>query len=222
MTEGQNSPGDASPPVMTVIVGLAAEARVARRLASQVITGGGSRAGARAAVHQAIANGAQALVSFGLAGGLDPTLKPGAMVAPARVLSGTRRYTVDPALAARLGLQPTGTLLDWPHIVASVTAKQRLWQDTGALAVDLESGAVAEAAAEAGLPFAVLRAVCDPAGRDLPPAALAALDSKGAIGPLRIAGSLLRHPGQVPALIALARDATAARQALLRQIERIS
>jgi adenosylhomocysteine nucleosidase len=71
-------------------------------------------------------------------------------------------------------------------------------------------------AARHGLPFAVVRVICDPAGRALPPLALAALDGQGRIGAGRVLGSLLRHPGQVPALLELARDAWRARATLRR------
>jgi len=100
-------------------------------------------------------------------------------------------------------------LLGGGEIVPSAAAKRALWQRTGAAAVDLESGAVARAA----LPFAALRAVCDPAERDLPAAALIPLvDGKIALG--AILAELARHPGQLPGLIALARDARLAKTAL--------
>ena len=74
---------------------------------------------------------------------------------------------------------------------------------------------MARVAARHHLPFAVLRAICDPAERDLPPAALVALDQAGAIGLWRVLVSLARAPQQLPGLLALARDAAAARRALL-------
>ncbi|OJW26043.1 MAG: hypothetical protein BGO51_08200 [Rhodospirillales bacterium 69-11] len=106
-------------------------------------------------------------------------------------------------------------------IVATAADKRALHAATGAHVVDLESGAVAQAATAAGLPFAILRAVCDPAERDLPPAALAALDRSGAIGLARVIGSVLTRPGQLPALLTLARDAAAARRALLAQVGQV-
>ena len=69
-------------------------------------------------------------------------------------------------------------------------------------------------AARHGLPFAVVRAVCDPTGRNLPLLALSALDAGGRIGVARVVGSLLRHPLQLPGLLGLARDAMRARASL--------
>ena len=180
--------------------------------------GGGLPAGAEAAAHRLAAAGVGGLVSFGLAGGLDPALRPGAVVIPEIVLSDGCRFAADPALSHRLGAFNAVTLLAAARAVADAAEKSRLWHATGAVAVDLESGAVARVAASLGLPFAVLRAVCDPAEATLPPAALAALDADGAIGLWRVLGSLARHPGQLPALLRLAADAAAARRALLRSV----
>jgi adenosylhomocysteine nucleosidase len=86
----------------------------------------------------------------------------------------------------------------------------------GALALDMESHVVAREARVAGLPFLVLRAVADPAGRDLPPAARVGLDCDGRPQLRRVMGSLLAGPRQLPALIAVARDAARALTALRR------
>ena len=104
------------------------------------------------------------------------------------------------------------------RVAETAETKHRLWATTGAATLDLESGAVARVATLHGLPFAVLRVICDPAERDLPPAALAALDASGAIGLARVAGSVTARPGQIPALLRLAADATAARRALGRRV----
>lgn len=202
-----------------IIVGLKAEARVARRLRVPVAIGGGTHAGAHAAAQSLLSQGATALLSFGLAGGLDPKLSAGTVIVPSAVVTETRRYTTDPRLSAALGGPTPDVLLATEHPIATAQAKQHLYATTGCAAADMESGAVAEVAAIAGVPFAVLRAVCDPAGRALPPAALIALDARGAIGLRRIAVSILREPTQLPSLFALARDAARARRTLLRHIQ---
>ncbi len=201
-----------------VVVGLAAEARTARRLGHTVAIGGGGAAGAEQAARRLVAGGATALLSFGLCGGLDPALRPGALLIPRAVLDGATRYAADPALAARFGGITPHLLLGGTQVAATAAEKRQLWDATGAAAIDLESGAVARVAAASGLPFAVVRAVCDSAGQDLPPAALIALDAKGAIGLTRLLASLAARPGQLPALLALARCAAAARRSLLRAV----
>jgi adenosylhomocysteine nucleosidase len=208
-------------PWLGVVTGLTAEARIVGRL-GVVAAGGGQRAGAEAAAERLVAQGATALLSFGLAGGLDPALRPGALVIPAAVLDSGERLSTAPTLTALLGGATTALLLQGERVLATAAAKAAAFAATSAAAVDLESGAVARAAARHGLPFAVLRAVCDPAGRPLPPAALAALDSAGAIGLWRVLASVLARPGQVPGLLALAADAARARAALTARVTTIS
>ncbi len=186
------------------MVGLEAEAKIARRLTPQVVIGT-PHVDARPAV----------ILSFGLAGGLDPALRPGTIVIPAAVLSRGVRLC---ASADLLGGTTHDLLLAEDKIVADAQDKQALRQRTGACAVDMESGAVAEAAVAQKIPFVVLRAICDPAERSLPPAAMIALDASGAIMAGRVLGSILQKPWQIPGLIALARDAARARRALLDRV----
>jgi adenosylhomocysteine nucleosidase len=205
-----------------VVVGMVAEARIARGLGWMVATGGGTAAGAEAATRRLIDAGADALVSFGLAGGLEPGLRPGALIVPCAVIARGVRYRTDPALSERLGGATGQVVLGANAVVAGVAEKRRLYGEVGAAAVDLESGAVARAATARGMPFAVLRAVCDPVERGLPAAALAALDAHGSIGMGRVIASLVVRPGQVAAVLTLARDAAVARRALRRRVSQIS
>ncbi len=203
-----------------VVTGLAAEARLAGGL-GDVLAGGGTPAGAAREAMELVRRGVSGLLSFGLAGGLDPALTPGTLVVPASVLEDGETFATDPALSARLGGITHPRLLAASAIVVRACDKHALHRATGAGAVDLETGAVARAAREAGLPFAVLRAVCDPADRDLPPAALVALDGAGIIGLGRLLRSLAARPDQLPALLRLARDAARARAALIRRVDDI-
>jgi adenosylhomocysteine nucleosidase len=135
---------------------------------------------------------------------------------------GRERFATDPALSQLLGGTTARTLFGGDAIVATTVDKQRLYEATGAVAVDLETGIVARAAAGHGVPFAVLRAICDPAERALPPAALTALDARGVIGTWRVLASVAAHPGQLPALLALAADAAAARRSLVARVRQIA
>jgi adenosylhomocysteine nucleosidase len=204
------------------ITGLAAEAIPLVRSGFAAFAGGGTPQGAARQARAAIEHGATALISFGLAGGLDPALPAGAAIRPRTVLWRDKMFQADAGLLAALGGANCDLLLAGDGIVAEASEKSQLFQRFGAAAIDLESGAVAEIADEYNVPFAVLRAVCDTATRSLPPAALMALDSDGAIGFLRVTGSVIAHPAQIASLLALAQDAYKARKTLVAEIGRVA
>jgi nucleoside phosphorylase len=155
----------------------------------------------------------------GLAGALARGLAPGDVLVPARVVeAGGRAHGADAALAAALGLAlEAQTLLGSDRLVATVADKAACHAATGAVAVDMESHAVARAAQAAGLPFLAIRVIADPADAAIPPAARA---SVGADGRVRVAATLLgllRRPQDLPALLALGR-ASAVAHARLRAL----
>lgn len=199
-----------------ILVGMTSEARIAQQTGCAVAVGGGMPIGARRMAQRLVDDGATALISFGLAGGLDPLLAAGVLLVPRAVLSQGRPFECNETLRALLEGQAVDRLLAGEAVIARAADKARLWQETGASAIDIESGVVAEVAADRGIPFAVLRAVCDPATRDLPSAAVEALDEQGRVAPMKMASILARHPGQIISLIALGLDAARARKALIR------
>jgi hypothetical protein len=188
------------------VTGMRAEAAVARRLGLEAFCGGGDPAATAAAIRRAIDAGAEALLSFGVAGGLVPELRPGAIIVAAGVVGAPRAPLALPVDARR------GLVTAAASIVAEPTAKAELRARTGALCVDLESGLVAAA----GLPYAVLRAIGDPAERSLPPAALVGLRPDGTPDLEAVLRSLVRAPGQLPSLVRVALETRAALQALAR------
>ncbi len=202
-----------------VVVGLHAEAVIARRLGWPVAIGGGGFAGALDAVKRLLADGATALLSFGLAGGLRPGLGAGAIVSPAWVIDHDgRRHPTNIDFARQLG-PVSGTLLAARHVVGTIEAKAEAWRTTQADAVDIETAAILDVAA--GRPVAVLRAICDSAERSLPPAALSALTAQGKIGIGAVMWSVAGRPGQIGSLVTFGRDAAAARKALLERVSTI-
>ena len=204
-----------------VVTGLQAEARWLSRAGCMVQVGGGTPEGARVMAQKLVDEGAKALLSFGLAGGLQPGVPPGTLLVPARVLTSTKIYDCDPELMSFLGSACPLSLLAGQTIVATGAEKSALFEHYKAASIDLESGAVAEVAAQNALPFAVLRAVADPAERTLPPAALVALKDDGSLDSWGLIYSILRQPKQIPALIKIGQDAKAARRNLLERLKQI-
>lgn len=205
------------------VTGLRVEAEIARKAGLSVVCAGGIPAHTAAALGQAIGSLAPAaLMSFGISGGLVPRLAPGTLIlADAVLTTGGGRSPVDAAwrarLQAKLGAE-SGDVLGGDAIVTSAAAKATLHAQGGAIAVDLESAVVAEAAGRAGLPFVVLRAIADPAERDLPPAAGLRLKPDGRPDLRAVFHSMLMEPAQIGALIRLARDTQKALRALTRAV----
>lgn len=162
------------------------------------------------------------LVSFGLAGGLDPRLASGALCVPEAVLvpSG-RRVAVDPSWRARL-LEHTSEASGCALLVGrnepagSPEEKAELFARSGAGAIDMESHAVAEVAAAQNIPFLVIRAIADPAARRLPAWLSAVISANGRPMPRPLLAGLAAHPGDLAALLRLGGDARRALKALRR------
>lgn len=196
------------------VTGLTAEARLLAGLKVLVESGGGTPEGAAAATERLIGRGATRLISFGLAGGLDPALLPGALVVPLLVTGASGATRCDESLVAHLGGHTVTSVFAGSVVADSARVKRQLFAATSAAAIDIESGAVGVVANHHDLPFAVLRAIADPASRDLPEAALVALDPRGQIMLGPVVRSLWREPTQLFGLARLARDAANARRSL--------
>lgn len=132
------------------------------------------------------------LVSAGFAGGLDPALSRGAVVEPARVRGESETAALLPLAAAGQG---NGTLVTVDRIVRTPVEKAALAAATGAAVVDMETLAVAEVAAEAGLPCRSIRVISDAAGDELPPDVTRLVAPQS---PLRRAGALIGMIGRRP------------------------
>lgn len=199
--------------------GLAAEAKIARAAGFSVVVGAGDRERTASLVERAV-EGANCLVSFGIAGALAPQLRPGEVIVSAEVVAADRRWRGEEGFCRRLGALARGLgavegpVLGAPAILATEADKRRAWQETGALAVDLESDVVAAIAARAGIPFLVVRAIADSAYRELPPAALIPLSLEGRPRLASVFASVVRQPRQITPLIALARETRRALAAL--------
>ncbi len=208
-----------------VVTGLRAEAKIARRCSRLVASTGGRPLDADDQAGKLIERGATALISLGIAGGLAPDLATGVMVVASAVVVRTGNIATDAPWCARLlaalpGAR-CGMVLGGDRVIGRAEQKAELFQRTGALAVDLESGGVARVASIAGVPFAVVRAIADTASSDLPAAALVGLDRDGRVDVGAVLGSLWREPRQLPRLLETARDTRAALAALLDGMRRL-
>jgi adenosylhomocysteine nucleosidase len=205
---------------LIVVSGLAREAAIAAGPGIATVVGGGNGQRLARLLDEALAGGARGVLSFGIAGGVVRELTPGSLVIAETVVSGEDRFAIDPVWCNRLASAlPQARLASIAGIERPATdraAKRAFGETLGVVAVDMESHIAARQAAARKLPFAVLRAIADPAERDLPPAALIALKPDGSPDLGAVLFSLMRSPAQLPGLVRLAFDARAAFAALLR------
>jgi hopanoid-associated phosphorylase len=204
---------------MIVVVGLAFEARIAAGPGIQVICSGDGRHLGRS-LAAAVRENCGGLVSFGVAGGLDPNLQPGDCIVASAILSGTSRMPTDPAWSQNLiDTVPNATLGVLAGVrapVATAEAKRTLHRKTGAVAVDMESHIVASVAQKHAIPMAAIRVITDPAGRALPKSALAAMRPDGTTDFAAMMHHLFKNPWELPTILRTALDARAARATLMR------
>jgi hopanoid-associated phosphorylase len=202
---------------VVVVTGMAFEARIAASAGAEVLFGAHDITLERRLATR-LRMPCDGVISFGVAGGLDRSLVPGAVVVAEHVVDGGNCFDTDPAWCAALRQALPwavgGTVVGVDAAVASVADKQALQYLTGALAIDMESHLAARLARAAQLPYMACRVVLDPAGRPVPPAALAALGRNGRTDLAALLMTLARRPRQLVGLLQLAHDAAVARAAL--------
>jgi len=168
----------------------------------------------------AVERGVSGIISFGIAGGLAPSLKAGQWIAAAAIRTGQRLFPTDRVwtrcLLERLPGAVHADILGMDSPVAEPSEKRLLHAQTGAAAVDTESHIAARIAAAYQVPFVACRAIIDAADRPLPPAALIGLRPDGTADIVAVFQSVVQQPSQLPALVRTAFDAGIARAALHR------
>ena len=213
-----SSPRLAEEPTVVAVMCLAFEAQIAAAAGVMVICNG-RRERLRDQVQRACEH-ASGLISFGVAGGLDPRLRPGDWVVAANVTTPTGRYATDARwtrqLRARLPQTIDADLSGFDAPIARPATKLALGRTHGTVAIDTESHVVAEEATRRGMPFVVARVVLDPVWRTLPPAALVPLNADGNPDIGGVARSVLRAPAQLLDLGRITADAFRAWAALRR------
>ncbi|MCK9396172.1 MAG: phosphorylase [Methylobacter sp.] len=177
---------------------------------------------ARAASEALIAQGATKLISWGCAAALCETLKPGDLVLTDTLIdTELTEISIHPEwhghaqnlLSAHLQIH-TGSLVESKGIVATGTDKKHLHAHTGAVALDMESAAIAKVARKNNLPFLAIRAIADPADMDLPKAVNHALNDEGEIILSKLLLFIVLHPSELPELIKLGLHFNAAKNTL--------
>lgn len=184
---------------------------LAGRQVAIVIAGIGPRAVRRATEAVIAGHRPKFVVSAGFSGALQPEAQVGDIVLAERIVhvQGHARevaWKPDPHAARQPHLH-VGTLLNVSRIVRFPRDKRALGQQHGALAVDLESLAVAEVAHEAQVPFLAVRIISDDIDDELPEfvdryALQSSLAGKSGV----VLGALLRKPSTIKSMYQLRED----------------
>src|ERR1700682_5889321 len=147
------------PRPVLIVTGLVQEARIAAGPGMIVICSSSDPQQLRALLATLDSSTFRGVISFGVAGGLDPSLKSGDVVVATEVFAGDTRFLAGLALneemiasaALRRRRVVRGVLAGVEKVIAATASKAALRSETGAAAVDMESHIAAAYAAGAGV-----------------------------------------------------------------------
>jgi adenosylhomocysteine nucleosidase len=169
------------------------------------------------------------VIATGVAGALVDEVQPGTLILADRLVlegDGTPATITVPAVDLALfavvmdaaGVPFTSaTVLTSAQILHDGPAKRAARARTGAMAVDMESAAIAAEAASRGLRFGCVRAVLDRVDEEVVGAELAG--PEGEVRPLAAAAFVLRNPGAIAALARMMRALNRATASLADALE---
>jgi hopanoid-associated phosphorylase len=202
--------------VFLVITGLAQESKIAAGPGvSHVVCSGSDPVRLRSRLSRLDPTGLRAVISFGIAGGLDPSLHPGDVVVATAVIAESGAWKVPTSVVTAVVERvrasgicvAQGALVGVEEPILLPTAKAAVHRETEAIAVDMESHIGAAYAAANDLPFAAIRVISDPAIRALPRLATRALKADGRIDFGAVLSGLARAPMDISTLIRAGGDA---------------
>ena len=189
----------------------------------RVALSGANAERARLHAQTMIDQGCDGLVSFGLAGGLCGDVRRGDVILPEKIVTYAQRvFDVDRAWRTDLadGLETMNPhskpLLGSDTALLTPAEKADAHKRYDAVAVDMESHAVAAVAREAKVPFVVVRVVADACERTVPRWAFECVDADGRTQIAPIIKGLIGAPHQVVTMIGLGVDTAVALRSLRR------
>lgn len=154
----------------------------------------------------------KALISWGVAGAIDSSVNSGDVILATSIINQANRYLIPETWISRVSkhlLQSnqrvfSGDIVSSKEICASAEDKLHLSQQTGALGVDMESGAIAEIAKTNSLDFIVIRTISDNVDTSIPEAVLKHTNNLGQPRVFKFLLCCLLKPNQIRELLKLA------------------
>jgi adenosylhomocysteine nucleosidase len=178
---------------------------------------------ARIAVQQLLEKNVTALVSWGTAGALTEKIYSGDLVLANSVTTRSgENYTFDTDWNKRVANELCNTSLKIHHgmiahteqVLKAHASKVSLQTATHAIAVDMESIAIARIAHKENLPCLAVRAIVDEASQSIPEAIINSTDMFGRPALFSLLGSIISKPNLISDLIHLSKGMKAATKTL--------
>jgi adenosylhomocysteine nucleosidase len=186
-----------------------------------IVESGVGCAAARRATETLIAgHRPQWVISAGFAGGLHASVAQGDILLPDEIVDANERklaidFKVERETIATQRHLHVGRLLTADRIIHDPAEKEALGRRFGALAVDMESIAVAEVCRSEKVRFLAVRVISDTVGRELPKDIDFLVKRRTRAGRLgAAAGAILRRPSSIKDMWQLKEDALVASQRL--------
>ena len=185
------------------------------------LSGAGPERAGEAAT-QLVEQGVSALLSWGCAAGLTSELEAGSLLLPEQIQSESGivlpvdrdwHNRLYPLLSDKLHTRKD-CLLERSEIIADPEEKKMLFEKSRALAVDMESAAIAKVAHKHKLIFLAVRAIVDTSNRRIPHSILNSLDTGGQVRRLSLIRQVMLHPLDWITLVQLGHQFSAAKKTL--------
>jgi len=201
-----------------------------------VVYSGTGPINAGSAAEHLITQGATKLISWGCAAALSESLKPGDLILANALISTEESKAIALNVCANWHQQTTkllasivkvnsGGLANSKGIVSCSEDKKKIHSNTNALALDMESIAIAQVANQHALPFLAIRVIADPVEMSLPLAITHSLNQQGDVVLSKLLGYLALHPRELPGLIRLGlhfRSATKTLKLIAKHLDAIT
>lgn len=163
------------------------------------------------------------IISAGFAGGLDERLKQNdILVADSLADAEGHQLALDLKMSPAPHLH-VGRLLTMDRVIDDPAAKRSLGEQHGALAVDMETMAVAQVCARENVRLLCIRVIIDEVSRKLPHDIDVLVKKKSTAGMLgAAAGAIIRRPGSIKDMWQLKEDALTASERLAKFLVEIA
>lgn len=173
------------------------------------------------AIQQLLSVGVDLFISWGMAAGLSSEVAGGDLLIPDSVVVFDKTYPTNSSFNNQLACQipesvpfHQGQISYTQDVLVSIESKQELSVNSRCFAADMESGVLAEIAAEKNIPFAVVRAVSDPVHVKIPKAIMAGIGAHGEFSFNNFLKTAIITPGEWWLIIKLARNFKKAQKTL--------